>query len=172
MQKLILFRHAKTEPYAETGTDESRKLTEKGHSDAQAVSIQLKSLNVRPDFVLVSTARRTRETFVEFQSVFGDIPHKYCDELYLAEPEDITACIEGLPDYPTVCVIGHNPGIHELALRLTEIGGYTSSGAAQQLRIKFPTASVAVFNAKEDDPFNVYNFELSDFFNPKSLADA
>ena len=53
MQKLILIRHAKTEPYAETGTDESRKLTERGHEDAQAISIQLKSMGLTPDYVLV-----------------------------------------------------------------------------------------------------------------------
>lgn len=172
MQKLILIRHAKTEPYAETGTDESRKLTERGHEDAQAISIQLKSMGLTPDYVLVSTARRTRETFAEIQKVFGQLPHAFNDMLYLAEPEEIASCLEGIPDHACVAVVGHNPGIHDLALRLTEFGGFKNSGAAQQLRVKFPTASVAVFTAKEDDPFNVYNFELSEFFNPKSLTDA
>ena len=53
MQKLILIRHAKTEPYAETGTDESRKLTERGHEDAQAISIQLKSMGLSLELVIV-----------------------------------------------------------------------------------------------------------------------
>ena len=67
MKQLILFRHAKTEPYAETGTDESRKLTDRGHSDAQIIASQLKALKVEPSYALVSSARRTRETFSELQ---------------------------------------------------------------------------------------------------------
>ena len=35
MRQLILFRHAKTEPFSETGSDETRQLTERGHTDAQ-----------------------------------------------------------------------------------------------------------------------------------------
>lgn len=172
MQKLILFRHAKTEPFSETGTDETRRLTERGHSDAQSIASQLQYLQISPDQVIVSTARRTRETVAELQKTFPDLPVAFKEDLYLATPEDIVSTIEAQPDVPCLMVIGHNPGLHELALLLTEHGGYANSFAASQLRVKFPTAAVAIFDAKEDDPFNIYNFQLSEFFSPRSLTEA
>ena len=172
MRQLILFRHAKTEPYSDTGSDETRQLTDRGHTDAQAISLELKTMKVAPTHVLVSTARRTRETVAEFQKVFPDVKVTFSDKLYLADPEEIVSCIEALPDTPVLAVIGHNPGLHELALQLMEYGGFANSYAAGELRIKFPTAAMAVFDAREDDPFNVYNFQLAEFFTPKSLTDA
>lgn len=172
MRQLILFRHAKTEPYSDSGSDEVRQLTDRGHMDAQAVSIQLKGLNVQPSQVLVSTARRTRQTVAEFQKVFPGIPVTFNERLYLADPDEISACIEAMPDTGTLVVIAHNPGLHELALQLSEYGGYSNSFAIGQLRVKFPTAAMAVFDAKEDLPFNIYNFQLAEFFTPKSLTDA
>lgn len=172
MRQLVLFRHAKTEPFSETGSDETRRLTERGHEDAQTVSFQLKAMNVRPTCILVSTARRTRETVAEFQKSFPDTPVTFSEQLYLADPDEMAAVIESLPDTGCLVVIGHNPGIHELAMQLTEYGGYSNSMAASQLRVKFPTAAMAVFEAKEDDPFNLYNFQLAEYFTPKSLTDA
>ncbi|MAK60496.1 MAG: phosphohistidine phosphatase [Ponticaulis sp.] len=172
MRQLILFRHAKTEPYSETGSDETRRLTDRGHEDAQTVSFQLKAMNVRPTQILVSTARRTRETVAEFQKSFPEAPVTFSERLYLADPEEISGLIEALPDTNCLVVIGHNPGIHELAMQLTEYGGYSNSMAASQLRVKFPTAAMAVFEAKENDPFNAYNFKLAEFFTPRSLTDA
>ena len=172
MRQLVLFRHAKTEPYADSGCDEVRQLTDRGYVDAQAVSIQLKDLKVNPTHVLVSTARRTRQTVAEFQKVFPGVPVTFNNKLYLADPDEIAACIEELPDTAALVVIAHNPGLHELALQLSEMGGYSNSFAIGQLRVKFPTAAMAVFEAKEDLPFNLYNFQLAEFFTPKSLTDA
>lgn len=172
MRQLILFRHAKTEPYSETGSDETRQLTDRGHLDAQAISVQLKALGIEPTRALVSTARRTRQTVAEFKRVYTDIQVQFYEQLYLADPEEIINCIQTAEDTETLVVIGHNPGLHELALQLTEYGGFSNSFAASQLRVKFPTAAMAIFDAKEEAPFDIYNFQLSEFFTPKSLAEA
>mgnify|MGYP000117588991 FL=1 len=171
MRQLILFRHSKTEPFSETGTDETRRLTERGHEDARLIAKALRQLDLHPDRVLVSTARRTRETWQEFHSVFPEVSATYIENLYLADPDDIAAEIEKASDAGCVLVIGHNPGLHELALQLMEYGGTRNELAAGEIRVKFPTSAVAVFNAKEDDPFNVYNFELSEFLVPKDLRE-
>ena len=89
--------------------------------------------------------------------------------LYLADPEEIIAAIEKQPDTACVVVIGHNPGMHDLAMQLAENGGSRNDDAMTRLRIKFPTAGIAVFEAKEGDPFNVYNFELTEFLVPSTI---
>lgn len=168
MRRLILFRHAKTEPYAETGLDEQRALTERGISDAANMANRLKGHGVTPNTVRVSTARRTRQTWSHAQPFFTSVTDVAFDEdLYLAEPEDIVSVISRTNDAETFMVIGHNPGLHDLALMLTEIGGARDQDAAARLRVKYPTSGVAVFAVKEPDPFSIYNFELEMFLTPK-----
>lgn len=171
MRQLVLFRHAKTEPFSETGTDETRRLTERGHEDAQLTAQEVKRFGLSPDKALVSTARRTRETWAEFNKYFQALMPTYREQLYLADPDEIISEIKAQSDCNCMMVIGHNPGIHELALLLTEYGGTKNDIAASQLRIKFPTGSMAIFEAKEDDPFNEYNFELTEFVVPKDLRE-
>ena len=61
----------------------------------------------------------------------------------------LAAIREEAPDSGTVMVVGHNPGLHELALRLA-IGGPLDPAKLAQLRGKFPTATVAVFSIDAD----------------------
>lgn len=171
MRQLILFRHAKTEPFSETGTDETRRLTDRGHEDARLSAQEVKRLGLSPDRVLVSTARRTRETWSEVSAYFSSLSPIYREQLYLADPDEIVSEISRQPDTDCMMVIGHNPGIHELALHLTQNGGTRNEIAASQLRIKFPTGSMAIFQAKENDPFDEYNFELTEFIIPKDLRE-
>lgn len=171
MRRLILFRHAKTEPFSETGTDETRRLTERGHEDARMMGQQLKIFGYEPDCVLVSAARRTRETWAEVQTSYPDLKAIYREELYLADPDEIAAEIAARPDCATMLVIGHNEGLHEFALQLAGYGGTKNQDALARMRVKYPTAAIAVFEAKEDDPFNVYNFELVEFLTAKDHRD-
>lgn len=163
MRRLILFRHAKTEPYSETGTDETRRLTERGHQDARLMAELLKERGYDPDCILVSTARRTRETWSEMSAVYPDKSPIFREGLYLADRDEIASEISDQPDCGSLVLIGHNEGLHEFALQLAELGGTRNENAMASLRVKFPTAAIAIFDAKEDDPFNIYNFELTDF---------
>ncbi len=169
MRQLILFRHAKTEPFSETGTDESRRLTEQGQADADLVGARLTEFGVQPDCVIISTARRTRETWMKLQTYFPNARAIYREGLYLADTDELAAEISKQPDCGVMLVIGHNDGLHEFAMQLCAYGGAKNNEAHRQLRIKFPPGGVALFEAKEDDPFNVYNFELTEFITPKSL---
>ena len=58
MKRLILMRHAKTEPFGEGIDDFGRALTEQGHSDAARIAEELVALGWSPERILVSTARR------------------------------------------------------------------------------------------------------------------
>lgn len=173
MKQLILLRHAKTEPFSDSGSDEHRNLTDRGHSDAQLMARQIRDLGIRPTGALVSTARRTRQTFSEVRHIFPELPVTFSDKMYLADPEDIVRCIGTLPGTDCLLVIGHNPGLHELSLQISDTSGHRNSEAAGHLRVNFPTAAAAIFTRKLDDDnaFSIYDFELVDYIWPKSFRD-
>ena len=66
------------------------------------------------------------------------------DELYLANDDTLLARLRGLDDgIDCARLIGHNPGLHELAIRLTGAG---DAGLRAQLSEEFPTAAVATLS--------------------------
>lgn len=145
MDRLILMRHGKAEPHAASGGDFERALAPRGQADATLMGEVLAKAGLAPDLALVSSARRTRETWAAAGAAF---PAARCEErrdLYHAEAQDILAAIRDEdPDGGTVMVVGHNPGLHDLALRLA-LGGPSAPALLAQLRGKFPTSTVAVF---------------------------
>ena len=169
MRQLILFRHSKTEPFSDEGSDETRALTERGHDDASFMAFKLRDLGITPSRVLISTARRTRETWNQLKLAFPDLSPIFSETLYLADPDEIISVLEDEPDSECVVVIGHNPGMHELSLKLAELGGSRNDDAFSTLRMKFPTSAMAIFEAKDDKPFAQDNFELVDFLVPSAL---
>jgi phosphohistidine phosphatase len=101
--------------------------------------------HLEPDLILCSTSKRTRETL---DLVLPELPSRpevlFEEALYLAEPElvlDVLRTRAGATK--RVMVIGHNPGLHELALSLSGAGRKADLAA---LRGKFPTAGLAVLN--------------------------
>ena len=138
----MLLRHAKA--LADTGPtgaagDHARDLSDRGCRDALAMGDTLRRRGLLPQHVLVSSALRTRRT-LELLGGFDTSPGiEIVDRLYLAEPEELLACVQGLPDtMGAVMLVGHNPGLHELAMHL---GG---SGAPAGLRDGLPTCALVV----------------------------
>jgi phosphohistidine phosphatase len=69
------------------------------------------------------------------------------DELYAASPEKLTARLRRLDeDDLNVLLIGHNPGIHELAVTLADAN---SPGVRALVSGKFPTAARASFKVPD-----------------------
>ena len=145
MDRLILMRHGQAERHAATGGDFERSLTLRGREDASLMGRLAAGLGTRPDLVLVSSARRTRETWAAVSAAFPDARVDFRRDLYHAEPEDVVTALEDEAEgLGVVMVIGHNPGLHELALRLAVQGG-TPPAKMNVLRSHFPTATTAVF---------------------------
>lgn len=96
-----------------------------------------------PDRILVSSARRTRDTARQAATAAhfsGSIDE--LEELYLAEPEAyITAVREHAADAQRVLLVGHNPGLEALALILT--GDPVSLPPAGLVVCTLPIASFA-----------------------------
>lgn len=150
MRRLMLLRHAKTETDAPSGRDQDRRLDERGHKDAAQIGDWIASHPPFPDAVLVSHAVRARQTWdIAWEAMKDRVPAPQVEvvpELYGADPAEIldairTATAPGDPKQ--LLLIGHNPGMHEIALML--IGGGDPDGA-RALGDNLPTAGLAVFD--------------------------
>lgn len=148
MERLILMRHGKAERHATSGGDFERALAESGRADAAVMGQILADLGLTPDLMLVSSARRTRETAEQVAASFAKARVEHMRELYHADPEDIVQALEDESGAAaTVMVVGHNPGMHELALGLALRGG-ASPIQTNKLRGRFPTSTVVVLGLK------------------------
>ncbi|HEY1448102.1 MAG TPA: histidine phosphatase family protein [Caulobacteraceae bacterium] len=149
MRRLILFRHAKTETRTPDGDDIGRRLVDRGRSDAALMGRVLADAGFTPDLALVSPAARAKETWELAKAAFPQAKVRICKDIYDATPEEIAAEIDeeaGSDD--TVMVVGHNPGLQELAVNLVA----ENNGRAEdidRLSAAFPTAAVAVFTVDD-----------------------
>ncbi len=135
MRTLILLRHAHAEPPAAGMDDRDRALSELGQTEAGAAGHWLRANGHLPDRVLVSTARRTRQTLAEL----GDIGGAECIEspsIYAASPGSLIALVDAQRDAEALLLIGHNPGLEQLVALLY-------SGQSGQYR-GMPPAAIAV----------------------------
>ncbi len=106
----------------------------------------MRELGLAPDVVLVSTARRTLETLDALEP-WDDTPLiEPMDDLYLANLQALFAALHAVAEtVRSVLLIGHNPGMHELAMSLVGPRGLASGEACKRLAEGFPTAALAEF---------------------------
>jgi phosphohistidine phosphatase len=145
MDRLILLRHGDAERDSETGDDFDRCLSDRGREEAARMGETLADMGLVPDLALASAAARTRETWAALSPAFPKAEARFEDELYLAEPERVRQVIDAARGAcRTLMVVGHNPGLQDLALALLiEAGGASSS--IDRVRMGFPTGAAAVF---------------------------
>jgi phosphohistidine phosphatase len=145
MDRLILFRHGKAQAESASGEDFDRRLAPRGERESAEMGAHLADLGFAPDLVLVSPAMRTRETWAAIAPHFPKAQARFEDELYHADSGLVRhAAARAGAAVGTVMVVGHNPGLQELAVRLLGEGSAPASLIAQAAR-RFPTAAVAVF---------------------------
>jgi len=120
VRRLIVMRHAKTEPTA--STDRSRRLTDRGRADARAAGRMLAESGLTPTAALVSPAVRAQQTFEQVVDGFGAaVALTTYDELYGAdEHEVVELCTRLASPIHTALVIGHNPTMAGLVHALQE----------------------------------------------------
>ncbi len=148
MITLLLLRHAKAVP--QCGDDFSRDLTTKGHRDAARLGQFLVTKGLVPDRALASPSARTRQTLEAVAAAAGrPIATAYDAELYNA-----TKCHlrDRLGDVDTatatLLIVGHNPGLVELALALARDGDPQDFNA---IRSHFPPCALVVIEFDRDD---------------------
>lgn len=168
---LFLLRHAKSSWDDPASSDFDRPLAPRGLKAAPLMGTAMASRNWLPDRVLVSPAVRTRETWnLVAPHLPGSMEVAYPDELYMAAPQQILELIRSAPDTAGVLlVLGHNPGLEELAALLADDG--SDADALGRMREKFPTAALARFEFRgtwrELAPGGA---NLTHFVRPKDLT--
>lgn len=175
MRRLMLLRHAKTENDAPTGRDQDRRLDARGRSDAAEIGEWIGRHPPFPDAVVVSPAVRARETWdIAWQAMREHVREPQVHEvpaIYAAEPGDLLTVIRTatIPDNPErLMLVGHNPGMHELALMLSN---GADGAAAQALQDNLPTSGLAIFDFDIPDWSDIgfRRGQLVLFVSPKSL---
>jgi phosphohistidine phosphatase len=137
MHQLHLLRHTKSS-WDDDADDHERPLNRRGRESARLIGETLPKAIGALDLVLCSTALRARETAALALEGYKLAPKiRYEDGLYLATPETLVSRLRKLDEAcGAVMVVGHNPGLHELATALADPG---SSGFSNLANGKFPT---------------------------------
>jgi phosphohistidine phosphatase len=143
MHMLHLMRHAKSR-WKEDVDDHERGLARRGREAARHLGETLPGALGMLDLVLVSSAVRTRQTLELVLAGFAPPPPcRSEDELYMASGERLLEHLRRLPEAArNVLVIGHNPGLRDLALGLADPAAPAS---APLFGGKFPTAARVSF---------------------------
>jgi phosphohistidine phosphatase len=174
MRRLMLLRHAKTENEAPSGRDEDRRLDNRGHRDAAEIGGWIGRHPPFPDLVLVSHAMRALQTWEiaweAMKELVSEPEVELVPELYGADVSQLLEAIRdaSLADPERLMLVGHNPGMHELALSLAGSGDHAGRKA---LTDNLPTSGLAIFDFDIDDWADVAfrRGRLAGFVSPKLL---
>jgi len=169
MRRLFLIRHAKAEP--STGRDDyERALTDRGRGDARRVAEVLAARDMLPEVLIHSGALRTKQTAEIFAAEW---PRRVELEeelgLYDATQDMLLDRARRLADaQANVGLVGHNPGIGELAATLAGTGALPD---LRRMAAKFPTCAVAVldFSIESWDDVERSGALLAYFVTPAEL---
>ncbi len=151
MRRLLLLRHAKTERTGPGERDRDRKLTPRGRADASVIGAYMARHGLVPDLVLVSPVTRVEETWALLATAFAKAPRVVKDErIYNASPEKLISVIRETRNAHALLVVGHNPGLHDLAVGLIASGDVE---ARERVSEKLPTSGLVVI----DLPFDAWS---------------
>ena len=134
-------RHAKAEPFA--ATDHERRLTDRGRSSARDVGAHLREQGELPDYALVSSAVRTRESWDEVAKASGaTCEATFDDAVFTGSPDVVLEALRAVPaGAETVLFLGHNPTASYLCHLLDDGNGDTD--ASSRMLTGFPPGAVA-----------------------------
>jgi phosphohistidine phosphatase len=160
---LLVLRHAKAA--GEPGVNDiERPLTGGGRRDASAVGRWLLSRGITPDWVLCSSARRTRQTWQQMRAALGkaapgDDAVIFEPRVYDAGAQDLLDLVNEQPNEAhTLLTVGHNPASGQLVAVLT-----------RRLDIAFPACALAVIRVGESwAAVAPGGGELADLWIPRS----
>jgi phosphohistidine phosphatase len=136
-RRLVLLRHAKSD-WPEDVRDRDRPLAARGRRDAPLAGRWLARNGHAPEAVICSTARRARETWdLAAAALAAPPPVHHEPRVYEATVLGLLMLVREIPDEQSVvAIVGHNPGLAELAVGLAAPPPHPPAS--------FPTAAIAV----------------------------
>ncbi len=147
MRQLLLMRHAKSSWDDPRLSDHARPLNTRGRMAAVAMRRAMRELGMAPDVVLVSSARRTLQTLEALEPWDATPLVEPMDALYLAPLGEMFEVLNTVPETArSVLLLGHNPGMHELAVTLLGAAADELANAdIRRLTEGYPTGALAEF---------------------------
>jgi phosphohistidine phosphatase len=162
-RQLVLVRHAKA---GEGAVDRDRPLAVRGVAEAPAVGRWLAQRRIAPDRVVVSPARRAQQTWELAAAELGAAPQPVLDDrIYRNTVEDLLQIVRETPaEVTTLAIVGHNPGIQDLAIALDD--GRGDDADRRELTTQYRTGGIAVFDVG-DSWTQVRSATLTSFAAPR-----
>jgi phosphohistidine phosphatase len=143
MKTLHLLRHAKSSWKDSDLDDHERPLSKRGRQTAKTIAAYFRRAKIAPDLVICSTAVRARQTLDPIAKAIRPPKVVFEREIYEVAQQKIWKSLWSLPrSAECVLLIGHNPGLHDLALDLADPG---SAKLMPPRGGKFPTGAMASF---------------------------
>jgi phosphohistidine phosphatase len=117
---LVLLRHAKSD-WSGDEADIDRPLAGRGRRQANEAGAWLAANTDGIDLAVVSPATRARSTWELVATVLHPAPPTRIDDrVYAASADELLAVVRELPaNVETAILVGHNPGLEDLASLLT-----------------------------------------------------
>lgn len=169
MRTIILLRHGKSSWSDPTLADLDRPLAPRGERASGRIAKYIRQKKIRPSLVLYSPSLRTRQTLEAIESSLGKRSVVELEpQLYAASEGELLQRLQALPEsVDSVMLIGHNPGLHDLARALASRGA-----DLPKLEQKFPTAALATLVVDSDSwaALRRGDAELVDYVVPRQLG--
>lgn len=143
MKRVHVLRHVKSAWSDEGLDDHDRPLSPRGHRAVGLLAAHCARTGVQPDVVLCSAAARARATLAGLLGAFVRRPTvRYAKTLYCAGVAPYEQAMKRLGgDVAVAMVVGHNPDLQDLVLRLAATGQ-----GLGRVRRKFPTGAFATID--------------------------
>jgi phosphohistidine phosphatase len=170
MKTLTLLRHAKSGWDMPAARDFDRPLNARGRKAARAMGREMRRLGLGFDRVLASPAARVTETLTELAQGYGAaVDTRFDETIYLAPVDTLLALIRAADDADArLLLVGHNPGMEQLALLLSGPGALRG-----EIAVKYPTGALAEIGFEVGHWRDVAPGEgrLARFIRPRELAE-
>ncbi|MFB0613307.1 SixA phosphatase family protein [Aurantiacibacter poecillastricola] len=147
MKRLGLMRHAKSDWDDLSLRDFDRGLNERGRKGARLMGKHIRQQGGSWDMIIASPAERVKRTLAASELPF---PVEFDERAYLADSTTLMQILsEKAGDADAVLMLGHNPGLQELALDL--VAPEAEGDLFGEVLTKYPTAAYAVLELAIDD---------------------
>ncbi|KFN50683.1 SixA phosphatase family protein [Arenimonas composti] len=158
MRELILLRHAHAENALPGQDDHDRPLSLQGQAEAEAAGRWLREHGHLPARVVVSSARRARETVEQALAALGYVEVREDARIYDATPGRLLQVLDDHREISPLLLVGHNPGFEQLVALL-------SAGRSGEFR-GMPAGGVAVLQFDEGVGLEPGAAKLANFWWP------
>lgn len=166
---LYLLRHAKSSWDSPSMEDHERPLAPRGRKAMKAMARHIRKADVRPELILCSSATRARGTLERvLPALPATTPFEVEDALYTFDADEVLARLRRVPaGVGSVMVVGHNPALQDLTLRLAGDGA-----PLERVRSKLPTGALATLRIPRATwrGLRAGSAELVALVTPKDLA--